>query len=290
VITPDGDSGAGYATKAVQFADDLFADEALKFVAANQDKPFFLYWSMVSPHANNERTKALKDGAEVPDYGVYASEPWPNPDKGQAAMITRLDAHVGRFLKQLDALGLSKNTIVVFTSDNGPHNESNHDLTRFQPSGPFAGIKRSLTDGGIRVPFLVRWKGTVPEGKTSAHVGSFADWFATAAQLAGAETQVPAESLSFVPELLGNSQRKHEFLYWEFHEKSFIQAALYHGRWKGLRSGAEDGPVALFDQQNDPAEKTNVAGSHPDIAAKISEYLNTARSDSPDWPVHWKSR
>lgn len=290
VITPDGDSGAGYATKAVQFADDLFADEALKFVAANQDKPFFLYWSMVSPHANNERTKALKDGAEVPDYGVYASEPWPNPDKGQAAMITRLDAHVGRFLKQLDALGLSKNTIVVFTSDNGPHNESNHDLTRFQPSGPFTGIKRSLTDGGIRVPFLVRWKGTVPEGKTSAHVGSFADWFATAAQLAGAETQVPAESLSFVPELLGNPQRKHEFLYWEFHEKSFSQAALYDGRWKGLRSGAEDGPVALFDQQNDPAEKTNVAGSHPEIAAKISDYLKTARSDSPDWPAHWKSR
>jgi arylsulfatase A-like enzyme len=290
VITPDGDAGAGYATKAVQFADDLFADEALKFVAANQDKPFFLYWSMVSPHANNERTKALKDGAEVPDYGVYASEPWPNPDKGQAAMITRLDAHVGRFLKQLDALGLSKNTVVIFTSDNGPHNESNHDLTRFQPSGPFTGIKRSLTDGGIRVPFLVRWKGTVPEGKTSAHVGSFADWFATAAQLAGAETQVPAESMSFVPALLGNPQRKHDFLYWEFHEKSFTQAALYDGRWKGLRSGAEDAPIALFDQQTDPAEKTNVAGSHPDIAAKISDYLKTARSDSPDWPVHWKSR
>jgi arylsulfatase A-like enzyme len=245
---------------------------------------------MVSPHANNERTKALKDGAEVPDYGVYASEPWPNPDKGQAAMITRLDAHVGRFLKQLDTLGLSKNTVVIFTSDNGPHNESNHDLTRFQPSGPFTGVKRSLTDGGIRVPFLVRWKGTVPEGKTSAHVGSFADWFATAAQLAGAETQVPAESMSFVPELLGNPQRKHDFLYWEFHEKSFTQAALYDGRWKGLRSGAEDAPIALFDQQNDPAEKTNVAGSHPDIAAKISDYLKTARSDSPDWPVHWKSR
>lgn len=290
VITPDGDSGAGYATKAVQFADDLFADEALKFVAANQNRPFFLYWSMVSPHANNERTKALKDGAEVPDYGIYASEPWPNPDKGQAAMITRLDAHVGRFLKQLDVLGLSKNTVVVFTSDNGPHNESNHDLTRFHPSGPFTGTKRSLTDGGIRVPFLVRWKGTAPEGKTSAHVGSFADWFATAAELAGAETQQPADSISFVPELRGHPQKKHDFLYWEFHEKGFSQAALYDGRWKGLRSGAEDAPVTLFDQQSDPAEKTNVAGNHPDIAAKISDYLKTARIDSQDWPVQWKSR
>ena len=139
VVTPVGDSGAGYATKAVQFADDLFADEAIKFVTTNTDKPFFLYWSMVSPHANNERTKALRDGAEVPDYGIYAEEQWPAPDKGQAAMVTRLDSHVGRFLKQLDALGLSENTLVVFTSDNGPHNESNHDLGRFEPAGTILG-------------------------------------------------------------------------------------------------------------------------------------------------------
>ena len=287
VVTPVGDLGAGYATKAVQFADDLFAEEALKFVTASKDRPFFLYWSMVSPHANNERTKALKDGAEVPDYGIYAGEQWPAPDKGQAAMITRLDSHVGRFLERLDALGLSENTLVVFTSDNGPHNESHHDLSRFQPSGPFSGIKRSLTDGGIRVPFIVRWKGRVKAGRTSEHVGSLADWFATAAQLSEAKADIPVDSVSFVPELLEKTQRRHEFLYWEFHEREFTQAALYQGRWKGIRSGAPDAPVAVFDQQDDPAEKTNVAGRQPEIAAKLSEYLKTARSESPDWPAVW---
>jgi arylsulfatase A-like enzyme len=288
VVTPVGDLGAGYATKAVQFADDLFAEEALQFVTASKDRPFFLYWSMVSPHANNERTKALKDGAEVPDYGIYAGEQWPAPDKGQAAMITRLDSHVGRFLERLDALGLSENTLVVFTSDNGPHNESNHDLGRFQPSGPFSGTKRSLTDGGIRVPFIVRWKGRVKAGRTSEHVGSFADWFATAAQLAEAKADIPEDSVSFAPELLEKPQPKHAFLYWEFHEHAFTQAALYQGRWKGIRSGAPDAPVAVFDQQADPAEKNNVAGQQPEIAAKLSEYLKTARSAAPDWPAVWK--
>ncbi len=288
VVTPVGDLGAGYATKAVQFADDLFAEEALKFVTASKDRPFFLYWSMVSPHANNERTKALKDGAEVPDYGIYAGEQWPAPDKGQAAMITRLDSHVGRFLERLDALGLSENTLVVFTSDNGPHNESHHDLSRFQPSGPFSGIKRSLTDGGIRVPFIVRWKGRVKAGRTSEHVGSLADWFATAAQLAEAQADIPGDSVSFVPELLEKPQPGHAFLYWEFHEREFTQAALYQGRWKGIRSGAPDAPVAVFDQQTDPAETNNVAGQQPEIAAKLSDYLKTARSDSPDWPAVWK--
>lgn len=285
VVTPVGDTGAGYATRAVEFADDLFAEEALKFVATNKDRPFFLYWSMVSPHANNERTKVWKDGAEVPDYGIYESEPWPAPDKGQAAMITRLDSHVGRFLDRLDALGLSENTLVVFTSDNGPHNESNHDLNRFQPAGPFSGTKRSLTDGGIRVPFVVRWKGRVKEGAVSEHVGSFADWFATAAELAHAKADVPADSLSFVPEIVSKKQSKHEFLYWEFHERGFTQAALYQGRWKGIRSGALSAPVILYDQQADPAEKNDLAREHPGIVAVITDYLDTARSDSPDWPA-----
>jgi arylsulfatase A-like enzyme len=290
VVTPVGSTGAGYATKAVQFADDLFAEEAVKFVSANKDRPFFLYWSMVSPHANNERTNALKDGAEVPDYGSYAAEPWPAPDKGHAAMVTRMDSLVGRFLDQLDALGLSENTLVVFTSDNGPHNESNHDLNRFQPAGPFSGTKRSLTDGGIRVPFIVRWKGRLKAGTTSDHVGSFTDWFATAAELAWAKAEVPSDSLSFAPELFTKQQPKHDFLYWEFHEREFTQAALYQGRWKGIRSGAPDAPVKVFDQQQDPAEKNDVAVQYPEIANTISWYLDTARSDSPDWPALWKKR
>ncbi len=281
-VSPDG---AGYATDAVLFADDLFADEALKFVAQHQHQPFFLYWSMIIPHANNERTRDLKNGAHVPDFGPYARQDWPDQDKGQAAMITRMDSYVGRMLDHLKLLGLAANTLVIFTSDNGPHNESNHNLARFQPSGPFSGIKRSLTDGGIRVPAIAWWPGTVPAGATSNHVAYFGDWFATAAELAGARPPAGLDSLSFVPALRGRAteQSRHDFLYWEFHERGFTQAALYQGRWKGIRERSLSAPLALYDLQHDVAEKTNVASRHPDIVARIDAYLKTARSPSPDW-------
>jgi len=288
-VIPVGGDGAGYATKAVQFADDLFADEALQFVAQNSSQPFFLYWSMVIPHANNERTRELKNGAQVPDFGPYADKDWPDPDKGQAAMISRMDSYVGRMLAALRQHGLAEKTLVIFTSDNGPHNESNHSLTRFNPSGPLSGIKRSLTDGGIRVPMIAWWPGKVPAGSESDHVGYFGDWMATAAELA--QTKIPdgCDSISFVPTLLGKqeSQRPHEFLYWEFHEGGFKQAALYQGRWKGIRSGGPDAPIVLYDQQTDIGEKTNVAAKHHEIVAKINQYLRQARSDSPDWEPKW---
>ncbi len=291
VITPVGEDGAGYATEAKVYADDLFADEALKFVSESKDKPFFLFWSMVIPHANNERARLLGDGAHVPDYGPYADQDWPKPDKGQAAMITRLDSYVGRMLKQLDELGLAQNTLVIFTSDNGPHDESRHDLTRFNPSGPYTGIKRSLTDGGIRVPFIAWWPGQVKPGSESKHVGCFSDWFATAAELAKAETPPNLDGISLVPTLLGQAgeQKRHDFLYWEFHEGGFQQAALYQGRWKGLRRGGPDAAVRLFDQMNDVAEKNNIAAQHPDIAEKISAYLKTARTPLPEWEPKWQA-
>lgn len=289
VVTHAGEDGAGYATEAKVYADDRFAEESLSYVRANKDRPFFLFWGMVVPHANNERAGALKDGAEVPDYGPYADKEWPSPDKGQAAMITRLDGYVGRMLAELKALGIAERTLVVFTSDNGPHNESRHDLARFNPSGPFTGIKRSLTDGGIRVPFLAWWPGTVKPGAESGHAASFADWLATAAQLAGVAAPAGLDGVSFAPTLLGEKgQLPHEFLYWEFHEGGFRQAALYQGRWKGIRRGAPDATVALYDQQSDVAETNDVAALHPEIAKKIGEYLSGARTESSDWRPAWK--
>jgi arylsulfatase A-like enzyme len=292
VVTPVGDDGAGYATEAKVYADDLFAAEALQFVAAHKKQPFFLYWSPVTPHANNERTRALGDGAHVPDYGPYADKDWPAQDKGQAAMITRLDGHVGRLLDALRQHGLAERTLVIFTSDNGPHNESKHDLGRFNPSGPLTGTKRSLTDGGIRVPCIAWWPCKVAAGTVSPHVGYFGDWMATAAELAGVETPPGCDSLSFVPTLLGQAaaQNRHEFLYWEFHEGGFKQAALYRGRWKGMRTGSSDAPVALYDLQNDIGEKTDVAAAHPEIAGRIGDYLRTARTDLPDWAPRWRNR
>jgi arylsulfatase A-like enzyme len=289
VVTPVGGDGAGYATKAVQFADDLFADEALKFVAENKSQPFFLYWSMVIPHANNERARELKNGAQVPDFGPYVDKDWPDPDKGQAAMISRLDSYVGRLLVELKKQGIAENTLVIFTSDNGPHNESNHNLARFNPSGPLTGIKRSLTDGGIRVPCIVWWPGKIAAGVESEHVGYFGDLMATAADLAQTKTPAGCDSLSFLPTLLGKQadQQQHEFLYWEFHEGGFKQAALYQGRWKGIRSGGPHAAIKLFDQKNDIAEKEDVAADNPEIVARIDTYLRTARRESADWEPKW---
>ena len=288
IIVPVGEDGAGYATEAIHYADDLFADDALKFVSENRQSPFFLYWSMVIPHANNERGRILGDGAHVPDYGPYADKDWPKQDKGQAAMITRLDSYVGRMMDHLKSLGLAENTLVIFTSDNGPHNESKHDLERFDPNGPYTGIKRSLTDGGIRVPFIAWWPGKVTAGE-SAHVGYFPDWLPTAAELAGAPAPDKTDGISLVPALTGKEQPKHEFLYWEFHEGGFKQAALYQGRWKGIRSGGSDSPVQLFDQRNDIAEQTDVADKNPDIATKIGDYLKTARTPLAEWEPQWRA-
>ena len=291
-IVPVGKNGAGYATEAKAFADDLFTEEAVRFVRENKAGPFFLYWSMVIPHANNERRAALKNGAHVPDFGPFAGKDWPDTDKGHAAMIHRMDGCVGRMLDTLRELGIDRETLVIFTSDNGPHNESNHSLARFNPSGPYSGIKRSLTDGGIRVPFIAWWPGTITAGKASAHVGYSGDFLATAAELAGAQAPQGLDSISLVPTFRGDgsSQKKHEFLYWEFHEGGFRQAALYQGRWKGIRSGSADGPVRLFDTDADPGEKVDVALNHPEIARTLGGYLAGARSESADWPARWQNR
>lgn len=288
-IVATGGDGSGYATDAVLYADDLLADEVLKFVARHQDKPFFVYWNPVIPHANNERSGALGDGAEVPDYGPYALEDWPAPDKGHAAMITRLDGYVGRLLDQLRLLGLAEKTLVIFTSDNGPHSESRHDLSRFRPAGPLRGQKRSLTEGGIRVPMIAWWPGHVAAGSESSHVAYFGDWFATAVELAGAAVPDAAslDSISFVPALLGREaeQKRHEYLYWEFHERGFSQAALYQGRWKGIRERSVLAPVQLYDLQTDIGEQRDLAGEQRELAAKLDAYLRTARSESADWPI-----
>ena len=160
-------------------------------------------------------------------------------------------------LATLRQQGLAENTLVIFTSDNGPHNESNHNLARFNPSGPLTGIKRSLTEGGIRVPMIAWWPGKARAGTETDHVAYFGDWMATAAELAGAKAPDGCDSISFVPTLLGKSaaQPQHEFLYWEFHEGGFKQAALYQGRWKGIRSGSPERAGRAIRPENRPCRE-----------------------------------
>lgn len=279
--------GVGYATKRVAYAGDLFAAEVKDFVARHRAQPFFLYYSVITPHANNERSRALGDGNEVPDLGEYAARDWSDAAKAHAAMVTRLDRDVGALLAQLKELGLDERTLVMFSSDNGPHREGGPDYNPafFNVSGPLTGLKRSLTDGGIRVPFLARWPGRIKAGSVSDHVGYFGDILATCAELAGAEPPVPHNGISLVPELLGRgAQPKHEYLYWEFYEQGVSQAVLLEGRWKALRLKSLTAPLQLFDLKNDLAEKTDVAARHPEIVARVVQIMKTARVDN----AHWK--
>jgi arylsulfatase A-like enzyme len=280
--------GSGYAKNPKVYAGDLFAEEARAFVERNRTRPFFLFYSMVTPHANNERSRELGEGNEVPDLGVYAGKPWHDSAKRHAAMVTRMDRDVGDLIAHLKKLGLDQNTLVMFSSDNGPHREGgpNYDPAFFTPSGPFSGLKRSLTDGGIRVPFLARWPGRVKAGIVSDHVGYFGDLMATAVELAGAKAPAKLNSISFAPTLLARgTQPRHDFLYWEFYEQGVSQAVLLDGRWKALRLRTLQAPIQLFDLRTDPAEKTNVAAANPQLVARAEKIMRTERVDNDQWKL-----
>jgi arylsulfatase A-like enzyme len=289
VVTSAGTvPGAGWATKRVQYAQNLFFEEARAFIERSRDRPFFLELALTVPHANNERARALGDGQEVPDYGAYATKDWADPLKGQAAMIARMDAGVGRLFAHLKALGLDERTLVLFTSDNGPHKEGGpaYDPDFFDANGPFSGIKRSLTDGGIRVPFIARWPGRIKAGGTSGHVGYFGDMMTTFTELAGAKPPAALDSLSLVPTLLGRgAQAKHEYLYWEFYESGVSQAVLLEGRWKGLRLKSPTAPIQLYDLATDVAEKTDLAAQQPKIVERITAIMRSAHVDNEHWKL-----
>ena len=243
-----------------RFVPDLVADDALEWIDENKDGPFFLYFALNVPHANNEAGRGLDDGQEVPEYGIYEKEDWPNPDKGQAAMITRLDRDVGRVRARLEKHGIDKNTLILFSSDNGHHKEGKNNPEFFDANGPLRGMKRDLTEGGIRVPTLALWPGKIAPGSVSARPASFADFLATAADLAGAEVPKNTQSISFVPTLVGEpgAQKDHKYLYWEFYERGGKQAVRF-GNWKAIRIPMHTGDVELYDLSTDLAELFDVA-------------------------------
>src|SRR5262245_10917967 len=188
VVPNEGPVGQGVATQRAAYSPDLMAEEALAFLGRTGDQPFFLYFAPTLPHANNE---AGQKGMEVPDYGEYQNRAWPEPQKGLAAMISRLDRDVGRLLQRLKERGLAERTLVLFSSDNGPHREGGNNPDFFRSNGGLRGIKRDLYEGGIRVPLIARWPGKLPAGQVSDHVGSFADLLPTAAELAGVKLTGP---------------------------------------------------------------------------------------------------
>lgn len=281
--------GAGYSTSRVAYAGDLFLHESRRFIERHRDRPFFLYLSLVTPHANNERSRELREGNEVPDQGAYAIEPWNDATKNHAQMITRMDRDVGELLAHVANLGLDERTLVMFTSDNGPHREGgpDYDPAFFEPGGPLRGMKRDLTEGGIRVPFVARWPGAIPAGTVSPHVGYFGDMMATFAELAQAPLPPGLDSISLVPTLTGRgTQRTHPYLYWEFYEAGITQAVLFEGRWKGLRLKSPDAPIQLFDLETDLAEERDVADQHPQMVERIATIMREAHVPNEHWGLH----
>jgi len=273
----------GVATKRGAWSADLIAQEALAFIERSKDKPFFLYYSPTIPHANNE---AGKNGMEVPSDEPYTGESWPQVEKNFAAMVTRLDAGVGRIMALLARLGIDQSTIVFFTSDNGPHKEGGHDASFFESSGAVRGTKRDLYDGGIRVPMIVRWPGRIKPAATSDAAWAFWDFLPTAAEIAGAKCPGGLDGVSVLPAILGRPWKGHEYLYWEFYEGGFKQA-LRLGDWKAVRKGLQ-GKTELYSLRDDLRETKDVADQNPDVVKRAEEVMGAARVESPQ-PI-WSTR
>ncbi|MBN1417535.1 MAG: arylsulfatase [Planctomycetes bacterium] len=287
---PGEEGNVGLATKKVEYAPDLFAEEALAFIE-RAPKPFFLFFATTIPHVNNEAssmggTAMGAIGMEVPDLGIYAGEDWPEVEKAKAAMISRLDRDVGRILDRLEALGIDGDTLVLFSSDNGPHKEG-VDPAFFRSGGPLRGVKRDLYEGGIRVPLIARWPGRVRAGSTSEHVSAFWDVLPTLADAAGARKPANLDGISFLPALLGEPQPAHAYLYWEFHERGPGQAVRL-GDWKAVRRGPSR-PIELYDLARDIGETRDLAPEHPEVVRRIEVILASARTGDDAWPIRPKT-
>lgn len=296
-VKENADNKRGY------FSNDIFTDEALKFIEKEHKAPFFLYLAYTTPHAELlvpedsifeqykgkfEETPfvANMSGSNRKDsLGYYHSQQYPKAT--YAAMITRIDNDVQKILEQLKALGIDENTIVMFSSDNGPHKEGGANPTYFDSNGPLRGAKRDLYEGGIRVPFIVRWPGQIEQGQVSNHISAFWDMLPTLADIVEVELKdVPPEGISLLPTLLGDTaaQREHDHLYWEFHERKYSEQAVRKGEWKAIRHDP-DGPVELYNLRTDLSEQYNVAKAHPDIVREMEQLMEKARTENTYWEL-----
>ncbi len=271
-------------TQRKDYAPDLFTARAVSFIERQSTaQPFFLHVCYTAPHANNEMGRDTKNGMQTPSDAPYTAQSWPQTEKNFAAMITRMDADVGKLTAALQQKGLDGDTLVLFASDNGPHREGGHDPRFFESSGPLRGIKRDLTEGGIRVPAIARWPAELRAGQVSDIPWAFWDFLPTAAELANAGVPSGLDGRSIVPALTGGTQKPHDDFYWEFHESGFDQA-VRTGDWKGIRKGLKS-PIELYNLANDLGERNNVAAAHPDVVRKIEAAFTAARTESAEFPI-----
>lgn len=267
------------------YSHDLFTREALDFIRREGDLPFFLYLAYTIPHANNGLGRETGNGMEVPDDVPYSSERWAQQQKNYAAMVTRMDTDIGKLFALLKELKLDQNTLVMFSSDNGPQgiDEGGYDLTLFGSNGPLRGRKRDLYEGGIRVPLIARWPAKIRSGQVSDHIWTQWDFLPTAAAIAAVKPPDKIDGMSKLQALLGRSQAAHKYLYFEFHEPGFAQAVRL-GRWKAVRRGL-DGPIELYDLQTDLGETRDLASKNPKVVSEIRAIMKREHVESEHWPV-----
>ena len=271
-----------------QYSHDLILERAVDFIRRSANRRFFCYVPVTIPHVE----LVVPEDSMEPYRGKFKEEFIKDPRPGYislkesfaafAGMISRLDDGVGRILSLLKEMGIDEQTVVFFTSDNGPQGGPWQRLVEvFNGAGPLRGTKGTFYEGGIRVPMIARWLGKIRAGAVSDHVCYFADILPTFAELAGDQPPGNADGISVVPALLGEEaagrqQRKHESLYWELGSGKRLAQAVRMGDWKAIRTGSGE-PLELFDLSKDIAEEHNVAAEHPKVVERIEEYLKTCR-------------
>ena len=287
------------------YGPEIIHQKALSFIEKNKNQSFFMYYPSVIPHAelkapeeyiNKFRGKLLPENKyhgvdDGPSYknGGYGSQE--EPHAAFAAMMYILDKQVGEIRKKVEDLGIAENTIIIFTSDNGPHQEGGADPNYFDSNAQLRGYKRDLYEGGIRVPLIAYWPNKINPNSTTNHLSAFWDFLPTACDIAYIDSPKNIDGVSFLPTLLGEKQKKeHKYLYWEFHEHGGKQAVRL-GEWKGVRlnmSKAPDAPIELYNLTSDIGEKNNVAAENPEIVEKILNIMKQSHTASAEFSFEYE--
>ena len=273
-----------YDYKEYDCKDALRTDMAFKFLdKKDSDKPFFLFMSYRAPHTFE---------GPIRDTLLYADQDWPEIERVHAAKITLLDKQVGRLLRKLNEMGDLDNTLVLFTSDNGPHGApEGHDFEFFNSNGDLKGLKRDLYEGGVRVPMIAFWKNKISKGVTTNHISAFQDIMPTLAEVAGINIPNQSNGISFLPTLLNKEQNKHEFLNWELQLSGWFQTLPDGGfrqscrmdNWKAVRYGINS-EIELFNLNQDISESNNIASQHPELTERMIKIFESSRTDAPFFP------
>ncbi|MBH45504.1 MAG: arylsulfatase [Flavobacteriaceae bacterium] len=290
------------------YAPDLIQQKALTFLDKNKSEPFFMYYPSVIPHAEliapekymtkylgrflPEKTfTAKKKGFDEREYQVGRYNSQAECHAAFAAMVDILDQQVGEIIDKVHTLGIAENTLIIFTSDNGPHLEGGADPDYFDSNGPLRGYKRDLYEGGIRVPMIAYWPTKISANSTTDHLSAFWDFFPTAIEIAGLQKKYnKIDGISFLPTLTGRNQEKHQYLYWEFMERGGRQAVRLD-QWKGIRmnmSSDPNAPIELYRLTDDLGEENNLADQHPKIVKKMEDIIKEAHQYSEIFPFKYE--